>query len=844
MLKVGRISCVILVCAAGVAFAQVKQASQDPLLAEGYIKPPKEIVDAVLAPWQLNVNVGNLSPDGTRFIVVDGNGMPPLALLGKPYVNLGGIQVDVRADRARRFTTRTTYGIRIVNLADGKETRIEVPSGVGVGEAQWSPDGSKVAFFAHADDATYIYIADAKTGRTRKLTDRKILATLYAGFEFVDRGKSIVTVLIPRNRAKEPVKPATAATPRVRLTDGKPSSIRTFPSLLDGPYDAALLEYFTTGQLAVLNVETGHVREIGKPSMIESVGSAPAGDYFRITTMEKPFSYLVPADAFARREVIWDSKGTEKAEIAKQPLRLGETGEDQPNRDAGKRAVSWRPDGAGLSFLQYAPAATARGGAPRREADGDSEQRRRQGVPAGGAQTNRKDRVMLWTAPFGKDDVKVVYEADSAIGSLTYSPDCKRLFLTQTVAGKTRLTVVTPGDAAKSVVLAEYDPQDLYASPGELVTKAGSKAEQVVRISSDGKSAYLAGTTYSKQPDEQAPRPFIDRIDLQAAQKTRLFESKADLFETASMLDDDAGKLLVTRQSASVFPNTFLVDRAAGSERQVTHNKDYLPDISAARRDTVKVTRADGFKFDVHVWTPRYAVTGRGLPAFFWFYPGEVVDQATYDRGKRTYNKNLFPRVGASSVQLFLREGYVVVEPDCPIVGPAGKQNDEYVPQLRNNLSATIDELDRRLMIDRRRLAIGGHSYGAFSTANALVHTPFFKAGIAGDGNYNRSLTPFGFQNEGRQLWEDRDLYHTMSPLLFAEQITGALLMYHGMDDQNIGTDPINSEKMFQALEALGKPAAMYMYPYEDHGQIGLETRLDIWARWVAWLDKYVKGAR
>jgi dipeptidyl aminopeptidase/acylaminoacyl peptidase len=333
---------------------------------------------------------------------------------------------------------------------------------------------------------------------------------------------------------------------------------------------------------------------------------------------------------------------------------------------------------------------------------------------------------MLWTAPFGKDDVKVVYEADSAIGNVSYSPDCKKLFLTQTVAGKTRLSVVTVGDPAKPVVLAAYDPEDIFSAPGDLVLKAGPKTGQVVRISADGKSVYFEGTTYSKKPDEDAPKPFIDRVDLQTGKKSRVFESKPDLFESPTLLDDEASKLLVTRQSASVFPNTYLIDRPAGSERQVTQNKDYLPDITAAHRETVKVTRADGFKFEVRVWTPRYAVTGRGLPAFFWFYPSEVVDQTAYDRSKQTYNKNLFPRVGPSSVQLFLREGYVVVEPDCPIVGPAGKQNDEYVPQLLNNLSATIDELDRRLMIDRRRLAIGGHSYGAFSTANALVHTPFF----------------------------------------------------------------------------------------------------------------------
>ena len=234
----------------------------------------------------------------------------------------------------------------------------------------------------------------------------------------------------------------------------------------------------------------------------------------------------------------------------------------------------------------------------------------------------------------------------------------------------------------------------------------------------------------------------------------------------------------------------------------------------------------------------------RSLPAFFWFYPSEFQNQAEYDKPFKRFNKNLFNGMSASNKAILLRAGYVLVEPDCPIVGPKERKNDEYVPQLRNNLAATIDELDRRGYIDRYRLAVGGHSYGAFSTANALVHMPFFKAGIAGDGNYNRSLTPFGFQSDERQIWEARETYINVSPILFAEQMTGALLMYHGIDDQNMGTDPINSERMFAALEALGKPAALYMYPYEDHGQIAKETLLDQWARWIAWLDKYVKNAK
>jgi dipeptidyl aminopeptidase/acylaminoacyl peptidase len=288
--------------------------------------------------------------------------------------------------------------------------------------------------------------------------------------------------------------------------------------------------------------------------------------------------------------------------------------------------------------------------------------------------------------------------------------------------------------------------------------------------------------------------------------------------------------------------DSWLVDLAGETERKLTNNRDYAPDITGARRERFKIERVDGFKFWIEIALPR-DWDGQAMPAMFWFYPREYTGQDDYDEGEWRYNKNTFPRLGTRSMDYLLRRGYAVVEPDCPIVGTEqDNRNDHYVPDLLNNLSATIDFLAAKGYIDRTRLAIGGHSYGAFGTANAMVRTPYFKAGIAGDGNYNRLLTPMGFQSERRELWEGREVYLTMSPLLWANQLNGALLMYHGMDDQNVGTAPFHAPKMFHALNGLGKTAALYMYPYEDHGPATRQTNLDLWARWVAWLDRYVLG--
>ncbi|HEX4936963.1 MAG TPA: prolyl oligopeptidase family serine peptidase, partial [Gemmatimonadaceae bacterium] len=357
------------------------------------------------------------------------------------------------------------------------------------------------------------------------------------------------------------------------------------------------------------------------------------------------------------------------------------------------------------------------------------------------------------------------------------------------------------------------DSLTFYQDPGVIASYRGPAGEVAV-TSADGKYAYLSGTQYFRTWNDSAPRPFIDRVEIRTGQKTRLWQSATNRREEPTLLDGDFGRVVLERESATEPPNWFSRDVKSGSEVALTSNTDVTPEITRAPKRMIQVTRPDGYKFWVTVTLPPGYQAGTRLPALFWFYPYEYTDQAGYDRTKRAFNRNSFQAFGPRSMQYFVTQGYAVVEPDAPIVGAQGRMNDNYVSDLRNNLSAVIDELDRQGIIDRQRLGLGGHSYGAFSTVNAMVHTPFFKAGIAGDGNYNRTLTPTAFQSERRSLWEARETYLSMSPLLYADRLTGALMMYHGLDDQNVGTNPINSIRLFHALLAQGKPAALYMYPY------------------------------
>ncbi len=812
------------------------------LETESYLKPPPEIERLVMAPRWQNVTLANLSPDRTKYLVSRDDGMPPLAALGKAHLNLGGFQVDTRANRSRSLTIQAATGLMVIDARDGKRTDIEVPKGVEVSRGTWSPDGTMIAYLALYNDKTLVYIADAKTGKSRMLTRQPLLATHVASVDWTSDGKSLVGVFVPSNRVAVPPQ-LLASEPKVRVTDSVKNKFRTYPSVLETSQDARFLEFYSTGQLAVVDARTGAVNPVGAPALIESVNVSPDGRFFRVTTMQRPFSYLVPVSQFGFKNEIWAAAGKVLVELDKQALDLGEQGKP-PAPPAARRSITWRPDGNGLSFIETEPrkqAAPADGGA------GESDEQSRRGgggAGAGAPADNRKDRVMQWVTPFGKDDAKIVWTAEGRISGVRYSEDCKTLFVNDSKDGNDRVYAVFLDEPGKTYPISSAKPDEFYDAPGAMLSRTGSKGEPVVTISSDG-AVFLYGTKYSKDPRKDAPKAFLDKIVIKTGAKTRLWESSDTASESLSvLLDNDAKTAVLSRQSPTMPPNYYSVDLGAKTEKALTANRDVTPEITGCQRYLVNIVRNDGFKFQAKVTMPANWVRGNKLPAMFWFYPSEFTDQTSYDRALRAYNKNAFPSTSGQSMALLTQLGYAFIEPDLPITGATGIMNNNYVPQLRNSLWAIIDKLDKQGYIDRDRLAISGHSYGAFSTVNALVHTPFFKAGIAGSGAYNRLLTPLGFQSENRELWEARETYLNMSPFLYADQLSGALLMTHGMEDQNIGTNPINSERLFQALNQLGKTAALYMYPYEDHGQIARETVLDKWARWVAWLDKYVKNAK
>lgn len=859
--------------------ARAAAPSADDLLLkkEGYQTPPPDLADAVLAPRYLNVTLGNLSPDKKWFLNMIGDGPVVMKTFSKPFDELGGLFIDFKANRSRTLTISNSIGIQLISAADGTRKTIQLPPGARVSNATWSPDSGSIAYYVHRDDGTEIWIASVATGQSRQLTTTPILATLVTTFAFSGDGKAIVTVFPPDGRGPRPSMEAVVPTgPEVKVSAGSKASLRTFPSLMTTPQDFALLEWHATGQVALVDVSTRAVRKVGAPTMVRSVDLSPDGQYLRVTRMTKPFSYIVPVSNFGSVEEVWDLSGKALGEITSRPINLGAVPDD-PNADpavapqgggrgagneTGKRELAWRTDGPGFTYLEQAPAppGSANGAGAGRTGRGGTGGRAAGGRGAQAQGPLRRDRLMEWLPPFDPASTKLLYENAVQMSNLMFSPDHTAIFFTERTGQTQSENAVYLADTTAKYTFSKYDTTDFYANPGTVLALRGVVAPAgrggggrggggggggTAWVSADGTSVFLEGNVYDKHPDDVGPKTFLDRVTIKTGDKSRIFESdNNNVYERLStVIDPDAKTFIVVHESPVAQPQDILVTGA--TRRPLTDNKDIAPDLTNAPKLRVPIERPDGFRFTVRVTLPPGYQQGTKLPALFWVYPSEYDTQESHDQPDRTYNCNAFTNYGTRSMEFFIREGYAVIEdaPDhLPIVGPTGRQNDNYVDDLRNDLAAVIDELDRRGVIDRQRLAIGGHSYGAFTTVNAMVHTPFFKAGIAGDGNYNRTLTPFGFQNERRTLWDAPNVYFDMSPLFYANHLTGALLMYHNLHDQNVGTDPINSERLFEALNELGKTTAMYRYPFEDHGPVAKETLLDMWARWGAWLDKYVKN--
>jgi dipeptidyl aminopeptidase/acylaminoacyl peptidase len=819
----GLVSTLFFLVIAPAGLAQEREGPTENPDASRYIRPPEAIERILLSDKNYAV-LNYISPDGDHFLIPHINELSTLELMSKETYRLGELELRPHTDRLWHLDTYGIDGFRVFSLSERRFIEVDLPAGSFASDFTWSPEGARIAFLAHLPTHTEAWIAHASTGRTESLGRARVLATIGTSARGQGAGPSnmlqwtpegtVITLLVPSDRGPEPARDPIPAGPLTRRTREEATSTRTFPYLLEDRHDEVLFEHFARSQITELR-PGGSAKALGEPGMYESITLSPDGRHILATRIERPFSYITSYRGFPRTRVILDREGTEVAELDYRPLNEG-GGFGEGDGGGGPRAFAWLPDGSGLGYLLRAERDDEDPSAP------------------------RPDRLMRVSEPFDLDEGEVVAESEDPIRSATYSRDGNHAFATVAKGGESGIAYwrLDSSSPIRRMLVDFYDTDDPTTLRGDLVTQRTGNGITYALVSRNEDGAYLTGPGYKA---DFRPQPFVDRLSLQDGSTERLFEGATDSFDRPLvLLDPDAGRMTVSRESMTDFPDSYLWDN--GRWENLTNNVDPFPEVTAVQRIDFEFERRDGLKVHGRVSMPVGYVEGEKVPAIFWTYPREYERPELYQNAViRSRNRNAFTHMSwLRWSDLWLTQGYALVYPEIPIIGE--NYNDTYIGNLVDAMYAAIRAVDALGVVDIDRIGHGGHSYGAFATANILANAPFFKAGIAGDGAYNRSLTPSGFQAERRIIWDAPHTYIEMSPFFRADQIDTPLLLYHGGDDNNTGTFPVQSRRMIHALTTLGKTAVLHEYPFESHTPRAIENKLDMWARFIGWFDKWVKG--
>lgn len=777
------------------------------LLASGlgaqapYKVPPQVIVDILDTP---PLPVANVSPDRQWLLLLEQRSMPTIAELAQPMLRLAGNRINPRTTGPQ--LPGLIHSLILKRVADGSERRITVPAPAALSFVSWSPDSRSMAFVQTRDSGLVLWVADAATGQTRAVTGPTLNATSGAPCQWMPGSTQLLCEFIPENRGPAPVAPQTPVGPTTQETHGRAAPAPTYEDLLKNANDERLFDYYFAAQLALVDATTGARTPVGAPAIFDRVDVAPGGEYVLVMRTVRPYSYLVPDGLFPKEVDIWTLRGEVAHHLASLP-----TGEGIPIRGVrpGPRGVNWRPGVP--ATLVWAEALD--GGDPRSRAD-------------------HQDRVVTSTAPFS--DVTELARLVKRYAGVVWDPQGTGL-LDEYDRERRRVKTWIVGGRAAPVLLFDRSREDRYGDPGSPLMRLTPTGDPALVRSGDW--IYLAGVGSSPQGD----RPFLDRLNLATKKIERLWRADTVHYEAVVALLDDAANTFVTRRESRAEPPNYFV-RQSTNLRALTAFQDPAPQLTGIQKHLVRYAREDGVPLSGTLYMPPGYVPGTRLPVVMWAYPTEFASATA--AGQVSAAPNRFNIIRGASHLFFLTQGYAVFDdPKMPIIG-GDTANNHYIDQLVMNARAAVKAVVDAGVADPDRIGIGGHSYGAFMTANLLAHSDFFRAGIARSGAYNRTLTPFGFQNEDRTFWQARDVYLRMSPFIYADSINEPLLMTHGEADNNTGTYPINSERLFAAIKGLGGTARLVMLPNEAHGYAARESVLHTLAEMIDWFDRYVKQAK
>jgi dipeptidyl aminopeptidase/acylaminoacyl peptidase len=782
--------------------------SQDAI---NYQLPPSEISDLLLAKPTPTIR---LDKKADWMLISVRDSYPTVEELGQPEYRVAGLRIN-----PNNFAPTRQYYISSLQLKNVKTNQVftiaGLPKELKAGSISWNPSDSKISFLQHESDRIDLYVIDISTKKAVKWNKHIVNNVLGNSYNWIDDQRIIYksTVYSAQNSPKKPITPKG---PTIQQNIGKAAPRPTYQDLIKSPYDEALFEYFASSQLIITS--NGQEKLMAKPAIYHSMDLSPDKNYLLSKVIVKPFSYIVPAYGFASQVQVLDLTGKIVKVVADLPsTETAPSGYDNTQNVA--RGFEWRDD-----------------------------------EPA----------TLIWAMPLDSGLIKKKVEFHDVIYSLKapFIGTPKELFKTQNrfvgiTWGDSQLALVTEMSRVKQTykvsrfhsekneisVLYERNMTDAYTNPGTPVLKRNRYGRNVIQTLENG-SKILMNNTVGSSP--KGDLPFLAKFDLSTLKNEIIWRSSEGTFEMVEeVVDADKLLLLTRKESQKEVPNYYFKSLTQpNQEVQITNFTNPYPSLVGISKQKVTYKRADGVDLTGDLYLPKgYNKEKDGaLPVLIWAYPREFNSAA--DAAQIRGSKDRFTTLSWASPIYYVTQGFAILDnAEMPIVAtsPDKKPNDNFVDQLKINAEAAINHLVNLGIGDPKRMAVGGHSYGAFMTANLLAHTELFKAGIARSGAYNRTLTPFGFQNEDRTYWQAPQLYHDMSPFSYADKIKEPILLIHGEADDNTGTYPINSERLYAAIKGNGGTVRFVFLPYEAHSYRGKENLLHMLWEQNNWLQKFVK---
>lgn len=785
------------------------------VFAQGsYKQPPKEITDVLNAPA---IPATSLSPVRDRIAILEPLRYPPISELAQPMLRLGGLRINPNTNGQHRQPYFVS--LKLKNISDGKETAVSLPAGAQIILPSWSADGKYLAVGNSTPAGIELWVIDTATAKATKIKNLQV-NTAFGGFYWMPDQRSLYVNAVPKNRGVAPAyQNLTPTEPNIQETSGRTGAVQTFQDLLKSPNDEKLFEYYATSLVTVVGID-GKIKEIGQPAIYDDNQISPDGKYLLTVRIQRPFSYQYPASRFPKEVDVWDLNGKAVYKVGSIPLQ-----DNLPVQGVqiGPRAYSWIPtEPATLTWVEALD-----GGDPRKK-------------------ITPRDKLMKIAAPFAAQPSEVVKIEQRYQGKLFGEKEGMMLFLDYDRDKQRRRIFMTDYRNPSPVTLvSDLNVNDRYNDIGQPVSKLLPNGRNVIR--QNGDEIFLTGTGASPLGD----RPFFRRMNLTTQKMEEIWRSGADEYEAfLGMVDDNGMNFLTRKESITEPPNVYLRQVCPRGQvctalayRRITEFKDPTPQLRGIKKQLVKYKRADGVDLSFTLYLPPNYKEGTRLPTVVWAYPLEFTDAAT--AGQVSGSTNRFTQIGGISHLFFLLQGYAVLDDTTmPVVGDPETVNDTFVKQIVDSAKAAIDKGVEMGVVDPDRVGVGGHSYGAFMTANLLAHSDLFRSGIARSGAYNRTLTPFGFQGERRTFWEATRLYTDISPFFYANKINEPVLLIHGEADNNTGTFPIQSERLYAAISGTGGTARLVMLPLESHGYAAKESTEHTLYEMINWFDKYVKNAK